>query len=214
MRAIEPPALPTWLLARLLVGQHRDALVGDLVEEYRRGRSSLWYWRQSLIAIVTASTEGAWRHAGLTLGTVLVGVALPRLFVTVNRWLGWRWNLWLYSWYRPTVIWLFRHDFDAAVPLVPQGLTGVADYCVLLAAAAWTMSRWRPQQRGLVATTLMLMEFGARAPVLAGTLGNWLHAPTNEIAFSGAFWYAIWTFVAVPASILAGSSSGAKSAVQ
>ena len=49
MRSAHPPKLATWVLRRL--GSHNEALAGDLLEEYQRGRSKLWYWRQVLIAV-------------------------------------------------------------------------------------------------------------------------------------------------------------------
>lgn len=58
MKSSQPPSVATWLLLHLASGQDRDALVGDLIEEYRRGRSESWYWRQVLIAIVDHSGGG------------------------------------------------------------------------------------------------------------------------------------------------------------
>jgi hypothetical protein len=49
-----PPKLATWLLERLSSGYHRESLEGDLFEEYARGRTRFWYWRQVLIAIFVA----------------------------------------------------------------------------------------------------------------------------------------------------------------
>jgi hypothetical protein len=43
--------LATWILEHLTYGTHKQALVGDLLEELRRGRSTRWYWRQVLSAI-------------------------------------------------------------------------------------------------------------------------------------------------------------------
>lgn len=51
MRTSRPPALATWLLTQFDSAQNSDALRGDLIEEYRRGRSAGWYWRQALLAI-------------------------------------------------------------------------------------------------------------------------------------------------------------------
>jgi len=39
-----PPFLARRILERL--GADDEALIGDLVEEYRRGRSRAWYWSQ------------------------------------------------------------------------------------------------------------------------------------------------------------------------
>jgi hypothetical protein len=47
-----PPAMATWMLEHLTPGRTNEALAGDLLEEFRRGRSASWYWRQVLGAIV------------------------------------------------------------------------------------------------------------------------------------------------------------------
>ena len=72
----QPPALATWFLKRAARGN--EALVGDLLEEYRRGRSAVWYWRQVLTTVVV----GRWQAAALALGVValyLIGtlVSIP-----------------------------------------------------------------------------------------------------------------------------------------
>ena len=55
MRHTEPPSAATWLLKRL--GRRNESLVGDLLEEYRRGRSSSWYWRQVVAAIAVGRAK-------------------------------------------------------------------------------------------------------------------------------------------------------------
>ena len=55
MRPIEPPAIATWLLEH--VGRKNQSLAGDLLEEYRQGRSVAWYWRQAIIAIVLGRSK-------------------------------------------------------------------------------------------------------------------------------------------------------------
>lgn len=47
------PALATWLLEHLMPGE-KDAIAGDLVEEFRNGRSRAWFWRQALTVIFLA----------------------------------------------------------------------------------------------------------------------------------------------------------------
>jgi signal peptidase I len=63
MKRARPPTLATWFLDRLGDKYRRDALVGDLLEEYRRGRSNAWYWRQVLWAMI-ASGRSALRPRG------------------------------------------------------------------------------------------------------------------------------------------------------
>jgi hypothetical protein len=57
MNEREPPAMATWLIERLGPRQHRESLTGDLIEQYRRGRSESWYWRQVVLAVVLARLD-------------------------------------------------------------------------------------------------------------------------------------------------------------
>jgi hypothetical protein len=59
---MKPPLLPRALLALILPGHVRDALLADLDEEYRRHvrpsttavRARVWYWRQALGSVPAA----------------------------------------------------------------------------------------------------------------------------------------------------------------
>lgn len=53
----EPPALATWIIERLGSSCYRESLLGDLIEEYRHGRSQSWYWRQVFAAVVIARLQ-------------------------------------------------------------------------------------------------------------------------------------------------------------
>jgi hypothetical protein len=55
----EPPRMALWLLRRWASPYRRDSLVDDLLEMYRAGRSSAWYWRQVLVALMLARVRGA-----------------------------------------------------------------------------------------------------------------------------------------------------------
>ena len=55
MRRREPPSLATWMLEHLTPGDRDEALGGDLLEEFRLGRSDDWYWWQ-----VLSACSGAW----------------------------------------------------------------------------------------------------------------------------------------------------------
>jgi hypothetical protein len=54
-----PPALPDWLLDRSAFARQNPPLSGDLLEEFRSGRSAAWYWRQALAVIVTGLVRNA-----------------------------------------------------------------------------------------------------------------------------------------------------------
>jgi len=76
MRASRPPRLADWLLFRLASAPKWPSLIGDLHEQYERGRSSLWYWRQTAKAIVLSIGISLGRN-GLALGLFwILGLAL------------------------------------------------------------------------------------------------------------------------------------------
>jgi hypothetical protein len=50
-----PPALANWLLDRL---GRNAALAGDLLEEFRGGRSAAWYWRQTFVVVAHSIASG------------------------------------------------------------------------------------------------------------------------------------------------------------
>jgi len=48
-----PPRLAIWVLKSLGFIRRNPALIGDLLEEFRSGRSTAWYWRQTANLIFT-----------------------------------------------------------------------------------------------------------------------------------------------------------------
>ena len=72
IKTAQPPTLATRLLERLASGPHGDALAGDLIEQYRQGRSAAWYWRQVLLAILFGLACDRVRGGMAILGSLLV----------------------------------------------------------------------------------------------------------------------------------------------
>lgn len=54
MSARQPPPLAKWLVEIFASSYRRDALLGDLFEEYAQGRSELWYWKQAGFVLLHA----------------------------------------------------------------------------------------------------------------------------------------------------------------
>jgi hypothetical protein len=65
MKHRNPPRIATWLLNRL--SGCDEALIGDMIEEYRRGHSRLWYWRQTSIAVLRTTVADVRSHPVLAL---------------------------------------------------------------------------------------------------------------------------------------------------
>ncbi len=82
MKSSRPPILVTKLLEWLASGPHGDALAGDLVEQYRQGRSAVWYWRQALLAIVVCLARDRTLGGPAILASLLVFLLL---IVSVGR---------------------------------------------------------------------------------------------------------------------------------
>jgi len=57
MTSKNPPRLARWILEHLTTDEQKDALSGDLLEEFRSGRSSGWYWRQVATAVIVSMTR-------------------------------------------------------------------------------------------------------------------------------------------------------------
>jgi hypothetical protein len=84
----QPPWLATWLAQRLVSGPRRESLLGDLIEQYRMGRSGLWYWRQVLAAIVIGSAHDIAAHKLRALGALTIGWTLYYLSSFPVTWAG------------------------------------------------------------------------------------------------------------------------------
>lgn len=54
-----PPRLAIWVLEWLGYSAQNPALVGDLVEEFARGRSAGWFWRQAAWAVAVGMRRNA-----------------------------------------------------------------------------------------------------------------------------------------------------------
>ena len=88
MRDQQPPRVATWLAQRLMSGPRRESLLGDLIEQYRQGRSGIWYWRQVLGAILVGTVHDLAAHKMLALRTLTIGWTLYYLFSFPVTWAG------------------------------------------------------------------------------------------------------------------------------
>lgn len=81
----EPPPQATWILEHLATGTRNDALAGDLLEEFRAGRSDAWYWRQTLSACAVSWTRSLALRGPMLVFALLWCALAPAWHVIVER---------------------------------------------------------------------------------------------------------------------------------
>jgi hypothetical protein len=75
-----PPRIATWLLQHLGCDPNNEAIVGDLVEQYRAGRSRMWYRGQALRALIVGVCGRLTQRPFLSLFCLASGSILAALF--------------------------------------------------------------------------------------------------------------------------------------
>lgn len=112
MKPSAPPTLATWLLSRVLVDEKSESLIGDLIEQYRGGRSRAWYWRQtfSVLALNAVATTSA--HTGLAVIVVGLGLCLPYVYMSIPGWMF----VTLGNWYPRLINWLTTRASSPDIP--------------------------------------------------------------------------------------------------
>jgi hypothetical protein len=76
------------MLEHFTCGYRNEALAGDLLEEFRSGRSAGWYWRQVLGAIAIGLYRAAGNHGTVALFALLWSMLAPAwllVFATAER---------------------------------------------------------------------------------------------------------------------------------
>ena len=82
MRKRSPPAVATWLLAHFASDYQRDALAGDLIEQYDLGRSRCWYWKQVVAALLVAGAQVLRPALALSVARITLRIAAESVAVT------------------------------------------------------------------------------------------------------------------------------------
>jgi hypothetical protein len=208
MRASEPPALATWLMSRLVSGEKSESMIGDLIERHGRGRSSAWYWRQTISAIVTSLVAELWYYKLLALWIAALSTFLSDIYMLIGV------PVWVFRldqlWY-PHLInsrWSWMVINPWAYRLQLYSLTPRIAWCALLATVSWVMSRLHPRQRGLVVTLFLAPQVGLCVPYARTALTDWLLEPGNPMWFFNVLWFSLFAFIAIPSSILSGGLGG------
>jgi hypothetical protein len=187
----KPPRMAHWLLEQWANSPTRESLIGDLLEQYQRGRPAAWFWRQTVRAVIASLAADVRQHKGLAISVVALSTyLLPQIYMFVL------WPKFFYGldgvWY-PHLIgsrwsWMVMNPWAYRLEL--YSLTSRLCWC--------------PRQRGLVVTLFLATQVGACLPHLRIALVDWLGQPGNPMWFFHLAWFSIFTFVAIPFSILRG----------
>jgi hypothetical protein len=180
MRSAQPPTVARWLLTHVGCSPNNDAVVGDLDERYRQGHWRTWYWRQSLIAIITGLAALMRSNKVLTVRALVTGwsviflyaLTLPRMIMHVLRGSPTGTGLLPSSWTR--VQWLYERGW-----IVPQGdaYTFALISCIFAFFIGWLVGRLnRPNHRNAVmifVASLFVCFLIASTIAVVKVLHNW-----------------------------------------
>jgi hypothetical protein len=139
VNAAEPPRISTWLLEHVLSDRTRDALIGDLREQYHQGRSARWYRRQAWTTLLMTTVVEIWAHKIAALRTVLLAssaiLLLSRLSGALyNGLFNWAMVPWRSEMLRQ--VWVYYGVPFALIQGLGYLLTG------------WTIARWHRDASG------------------------------------------------------------------
>ncbi len=202
MNMSKPPGLVHWLLERCTSGPQRESLIGDMLEQYHRGRSATWYWRQTISAIAASFAGQVWQNKLLAISVAVLSAYLGDIY-RFSRLYVWVWrvdDLWHSYLIDSRWSWIVINPW--AYRLQPYFWTSNIVWCAILSALSWIMSHLYPRQRGLVVTLFLVTQVGACLPHLRIALVDWLGQPGNPMWFFHLLWFSIFTLVAIPFSIL------------
>ena len=84
MKRTEPPPLASRILEHCTPTSRDEALTGDLLEEFRSGRSDGWYWRQVFAACAVSWTESLRKRTPLLIFALVWSVLAPAWKVFID----------------------------------------------------------------------------------------------------------------------------------
>lgn len=186
MNVTHAPRLATWILRRFGPKYCRGSMLGDLLEEYARRQSALWYWQEALTA-VAIGMSGALSRNGLPLLRGLLGswaVLITCLWSADSIAVHWlyqpsapegvvqaalRWTAWL------ALLHLAHGASGCVLAQVPRRYRMLAIAALLLSLLDWKLPVVGRLMYRTLATTHDAAQFaGSLVEFTAAILGIWL----------------------------------------
>ena len=221
-----PPRVAIWILRTLGSGPDIEALLGDLSEEYRSGRSRVWFWWQVLTAIPITLVREVRAHVVLIVRAVALGWLIrdglnvvASLAMNMIELIGWPYQMYPVSAYR------VEHGVKTLVTVrmnnwqyVYQPLLGFLMVVSMAYASAWLVARLHSRVRtpATLAFTAMVC-FRLQHPMLPNLAMWWIYphpavastAPSPDTAilipwFGEPWFFSAFFFGALIASLLGG----------
>jgi hypothetical protein len=81
----EPPPRATWILEHLVSGERDEAIAGDLLEEFRSGRSGGWYRQQVLLACAISWSRSLSARVPVLFFALLWSILAPAWYVLIEK---------------------------------------------------------------------------------------------------------------------------------
>ncbi|HET6170077.1 MAG TPA: hypothetical protein VFE01_07850 [Terracidiphilus sp.] len=159
MKRSDPPFPATWMLEHLAAGDWDEALRGDLLEEFRWGRSDGWYWRQVLAACAVSWVRGLRARVSLLILALLWSMLAPAWMAICDQiqdspLLGHVWQVAGGLWVLPAfAVWLALHSSFL--------LTGVLLYISVHRSIGKQFHRDKVRRAFLLAPLIFAPAFGA-----------------------------------------------------
>ncbi len=147
MNTSRRPSVANWLLRRFVGGPMRESLIGDIDEQFARGRSASWYWRQVMPAILCGFKGDLGERPFAVIGAVVFSSALAVVWVTLTTsFYGVIWE-----WLNPSI----GNSYLAFEFLVPFGGGTCLLWCLFAAFAGRVSARCTDGNRAVLIGVLV-----------------------------------------------------------
>lgn len=199
MTAKQPPRMATYILEHL--GPQNDAVPGDLVEEYRAGRSAFWYWWQVLSAILIGVAADLRAHQLLAARSVILTWAV------VIAWVESTWTL--YLWVSDKWVYASVNSSVALFELwIPFGGGLCLIWCVGSALSGWISARLSGNHRSARVVASALAQIPLTLWWSSPVWIYWLHPGSiprfsMRLSVPNLMWAAV-VLIGMPTSTLLG----------